>query len=170
MKNPTGHLRVKAPYLARPIPIKPWDVISDVLQLPISSSLNKFVLIFVDNFSRYIEAEPLPAVNGEIVSNTLIKNISCRHECPTTLICDNASYYVHGEFERVCKILGIKIGSFFSISSRSKRNCRAKRKSVKSSAQVIDKRRQNTIGISKYHLRYWHSILLTGELDSPLSG
>ena len=43
MKNPTGHLRVKAPYLARPIPMKPWDVIStDILQLPISS-LNKFV-------------------------------------------------------------------------------------------------------------------------------
>ena len=63
----------------------------------------------MEKFSRYIEAKPLPAVNGETVSNTLVKQIICRHGCPTTLICDNASYYVHGEFERVCKFLGIKM-------------------------------------------------------------
>ena len=90
--------------------MKPWDVVStDVLQLPTTTNLNKYVLIFVDIFSRYIEAKPLPAVNGKTVSNTLVKQIICRHGCPTTLICDNASYYVHGEFERVCKFLGIKM-------------------------------------------------------------
>ena len=63
--------------------MKPWDVIStDVLQLPTTTNLNKYVLIFVDNFSRYIEAKPLPAVNGETVSNTLVKQIICRHGCP----------------------------------------------------------------------------------------
>ena len=90
--------------------MKPWDVVStDVLQLPTTTNLNKYVLIFVDNFSRYIEAKPLPGINGETVSNTLVQQIICRHGCPTTLICDNASYYVHGEFERVYKFLGIKM-------------------------------------------------------------
>ena len=90
--------------------MNPWDIVStDVLQLPTTTNLNKYVLIFVDNFSRYIEAKPLPAINGETVSNTLVKQIICRHGCPTTLICDNASYYVHGEFEIVCKFLGIKM-------------------------------------------------------------
>ena len=34
LKNPVGHLRVHAPYLARPNTLKPWDIVStDVMQL-----------------------------------------------------------------------------------------------------------------------------------------
>ena len=109
LKNPVGHLRIQAPYIARPNPTKPWDVVStDVMQLSESSSGNKWVLIFVDTFSRFIEAVPLNTVNGITVGETLVHQIVCRHGCPSTLICDNASYYVHGEFPKLCKILGIR--------------------------------------------------------------
>ena len=53
------------------------------------------------NFCRH-------TVNGITVGETLVHQIVCRHGCPSTLICDNASYYVHGEFPKLCKILGIR--------------------------------------------------------------
>ena len=91
LKNPTGHLRIRAPYIARPNPTKPWDVIStDVMQLSESNEGNKWVLIFVDTFSRFIEAVPLSTVNGFTVGETLVHQIICRHGCPSFLICDNA--------------------------------------------------------------------------------
>ena len=78
------------------------------MQLSESSSGNKWVLIFVDTFSRFMEDVPLNTVNGITVGETLVHQIVCRHGCPSTLICDNASYYVHGEFPKLCKILGIR--------------------------------------------------------------
>ena len=109
LKNPVGHLRVNTPYLARPNPTKPWDVIStDVMHLSESNSGNTWILIFVDTFSCFIEAVPLASVNGHSVGETLVHQIVCRHGCPSTLICDNASYYVHGEFPKLCQILGIR--------------------------------------------------------------
>ena len=107
-KNPTGHLRIKTPYVARPNPVKPWDVLStDVMQLPLSRNAFKWVLIVVDNFSRYIEAVPLNTVNGQSVGNMLMTHIICKHGCPSVLICDNASYNAGGDFPKLCKSLMI---------------------------------------------------------------
>ena len=109
LKIPTSHLRIRAPYIARPNPTKPWNVVStDIIQLSESKDGNKWVLIFVDTFSRFIEAVPLSAVNGFSVGETLVHQIICRHGCPSTLICDNASYYVHGEFPKLCQLMGIR--------------------------------------------------------------
>ena len=109
LKNPVGHLRIKTPYLSRPNSTKPWDVVStDVMQLCETVSGNKWVLIIVDTFSRWIEAVALSQVNGISVSETLVHQVICRHGCPSTLICDNASYYVHGEFPRLCQSMGIR--------------------------------------------------------------
>jgi len=37
----------------------------------------------------------------------LMTHIICKHGCPSVLICDNASYYVGGDFPKLCKSLGI---------------------------------------------------------------
>jgi len=78
------------------------------MQLCETVSGNKWVLIIVDTFSRWIEAVALSQVNGISVSETLVHQVICRHGCPSTLICDNASYYVHGEFPRLCQSMGIR--------------------------------------------------------------
>ena len=109
LKNPTGHLRVRPPDLARPNPTKPWDVIStDVMHLNESAGKHKWVLIMVDNFSKYIEAIAMESVNGQTAGQVLIQQIVCRHGCPTTLICDNATYYVAGKFPKFVKLWELK--------------------------------------------------------------
>jgi hypothetical protein len=110
LKNPSGKLRIRPSSLARPVPNKPWDIVStDVLHLPESSNSFKYIILFVDNFSRCLEAHPLVAVNGQAVSNVLIKEVVCRHGCPVEILCDNATYYVKAEVSKVCDFYGIKL-------------------------------------------------------------
>ena len=82
LKNPVGHIKIRPSTLARPVPHKPWDVLAtDVLHLPESSNSFKYVILFVDTFSRNLEAQPMIAVNGQTVSEMLIKEVICRYGC-----------------------------------------------------------------------------------------
>ena len=120
LKNPVGHLRIRPSTLARPIPLKPWDVIAtDVFYLPESANFFKYIILFVDTFSRLVGAVPLIAVNGENVSDVLIEEVVCRHGCPVEMICDNATYYAKGEMVKVCDFYGIKLSSVSSCYSQA---------------------------------------------------
>ena len=135
LKNPVGHLRIRPSSLSRPIPTKPWDVIStDVLHLPESANSFKYIIIFVDNFSRNIEAQPLIAVNGQAVSDVLIiiKEVVCRHGCPLEILCDHATYYVKAELGKVCDLYGIKLSPVTSYHPQANGIAESKAKILKS--------------------------------------
>jgi hypothetical protein len=86
----------------------------------------------VDTFSRNIEAQPLVAVNGQNVSDVLIKEVVCRHGCPLELICDNATYYVKGELVKVCDFYGIKLSPVSSYHPQANGIAESKVKILKS--------------------------------------
>jgi hypothetical protein len=133
LKNPVGKQRIRPATLARPVPHKPWDVVStDVLHLPESANSFKYVILFVDTFSRNIEALPLIAVNGQSVSDVLVREIICRHGCPLELICDNATYYVKGELNKVCDFYGIKLSPVSSYHPQANGIAESKVKILKS--------------------------------------
>jgi hypothetical protein len=133
LKNPIGHLRIRPSTLPRPIPSRPWEcVVSDVFHLPLSSSFNQWVLIFCCAYSKWIEATPLSTVNGHIVSEIFLKEIICRHGTPTYLLCDNASYYVHGQFPSICKNLGVSLKSVTAYHPQANGIAESKVKALKS--------------------------------------
>ena len=101
------------------------------MQLPLSHNAFKWVLIVVDNFSRYIEAVPLNTVNGQSVGNMLMTHIICKHGCPSVLICDNASYYVGGDFPKLCKSLGIHMAPVSAYHPEANRITESKVKALK---------------------------------------
>ena len=140
LKNPVGKLRIRPSTMARPVPSKPWDVVStDVLHLPESANSFKYIILFVDNFSRNIEALPLISVNGQTVSDVLIKEVVCRHGCPMELICDNATYYVKGELVRVCDFYVIKLSPVSSYHPQANGIAERKVKILKSLLRALAK-------------------------------
>jgi len=67
----------------------------------------KFLLVGVDYFSKWIEAEPLATITTEQVQRFVLKNIICRYGIPHTIITDNGRQFIdHGlaEFYRNFKI------------------------------------------------------------------
>lgn len=56
---------------------------------PRSPSQKRFLLVAVDYFSKWIEAEALSPITERVVLQFLWKNIICRYEIPRRLISDN---------------------------------------------------------------------------------
>ena len=92
--------------------LRPWQIIStDVLHLPASNTAKKYIVIFVDLFTRYPEAFAMLHANGTTLGKHLIKHITCRHGCPSQILCDNASYNVKGYFKELCDKFSIQLSA-----------------------------------------------------------
>lgn len=73
----------------------PWDVlVMDFLGpfLPVTSQGNKYILVFIDVFTRWIELIPAPTASGGTVSHALFE-IFARFGCPRTLLSDRGSHF-----------------------------------------------------------------------------
>ena len=76
-----------------PIPVKgPFHLVAvDVLQLPLTSSGNKYVVVFMDYLTKWVEAFPTPDQHTTTIVNLLIEHIICRHEVPEELLSDRGT-------------------------------------------------------------------------------
>ena len=67
-----------------PIPVeKPFHRIAvDVLKMPLTSRGNKYVVVFMDYFTKWVEAFAVPNQEATTIARLLIDNIVCRHGVP----------------------------------------------------------------------------------------
>ncbi|XP_073130839.1 uncharacterized protein [Henckelia pumila] len=75
---------------------------------PVSSGQRKFLLVAVDYFSKWAEAEPLAKITEKEVLNFLWKNIVCRFEIPRRLISDNGRQFCGSKVQAWCKQMKIE--------------------------------------------------------------
>ena len=68
----------------------------------------KFLLVAVDYFTKWIEAEPLATITGRNVAKFVWKNIMCRFGIPHTIISDNGKQFVEEPFKSWCAEFHIK--------------------------------------------------------------
>jgi len=67
----------------------------------------KLLLVGVDYFSKWIEAEPLAIITANQIQKFVWKNIICRYGIPHTIITDNGRQFIDrglAEFYRNLKI------------------------------------------------------------------
>lgn len=62
----------------------------------------KFLLVAVDYFTKWVEVEPLAKIN-----DVVCKSIVCRFGLPRTLIIDNGHQFTGKKFGEFCEDLGI---------------------------------------------------------------
>ena len=77
----------------QPIPIKqPFHRVAvDVLQLPLTSRGNKYAVVFMDYFTKWVEAYAVADQQTETIAKLLVENIVCRHGVPQKLLSDRGS-------------------------------------------------------------------------------
>ena len=120
-------------YLQHLQPTRAWKTLTtDVLHLPVSSTRKRYILIFVDLFTRYPKAFALLYVNGTALGNHLVNDIICRHGCPSQILCDNASYNVEGYLKQVCDKFGIKLSPVLEYHPEANGVAESKVKALKS--------------------------------------
>ena len=85
-----------------------------VRTLPPSQGGNKFIVVAIEYFTRWIEAKPLATINLETVKKFFWQNIIYRFGVPRTLTVDNGKQFDSDKFKEFYKSIGTKI-AFASI-------------------------------------------------------
>ena len=90
-----------------PWPFQQWGL--DILMpLPIGKSQCKFIVVGVDYFAKWVEAEPLAMITEQKVRNFVWHSIIYRFGIPRALVSDNGKQFDNPKFRDFCAELGIK--------------------------------------------------------------
>ena len=76
--------------------------------LPIERGQCKFIIVAVDYFTKWVEAEPLATITEQKVRKFVWRSIVCRFGIPRSLVSDNGKKYDNPKFRDFCTELGIK--------------------------------------------------------------
>ena len=76
--------------------------------LPIGKGQCKFIVVGVDYFTKWAEAEPLATITEKKVRNFVWRSIICRFRIPRALVFDNGKQFDNPKFRDYCTELGIK--------------------------------------------------------------
>ncbi|XP_073064122.1 uncharacterized protein [Primulina eburnea] len=68
----------------------------------------KFLIVVVDYFTKWVEAEPLAKISEKDVIGFLWKNVVCRFGIPRALISDNGAQFSGAKLKEWCQGLSIK--------------------------------------------------------------
>ena len=88
-------------------PFAQW-VIDIMGPLPQGKRQMKFLLVAIDYFTKWVEAEALAIITETKVQNFVWKNIVCRFGIPRTIISDNGRQFDSQAFRSFCSNLGIR--------------------------------------------------------------
>ena len=93
--------------IASPWPFAQWGI--DIVgPLPQGKGQVKFLLVAIDYFTKWVEAEALATITEARIRSFVWKNIICRFGIPLTIISDNGRQFDSQGFKEFCSNLGIK--------------------------------------------------------------
>ena len=71
-----------------PWPFAQWGL--DILDpFPLGTRQMKFLVVAIDYFTKWVEAEPLASITQQNIKNFVWKNIVCKFGVPKVLVSDN---------------------------------------------------------------------------------
>ena len=76
--------------------------------LPQGKRLVKFLLVAIDYFMKWVEAETLPTITEAKIQKFMWKNIVCRFRIPWMIISNHRQQFDNQDFRNFCSGLGIK--------------------------------------------------------------
>ena len=90
-----------------PWPFQQWGL--DILgPLPMGKGQCKFIIVVVDYFTKWAEAEPLATITEQKIRNFVWRAIICKFGIPRALVSDNGKQFDNAKFRDFCAELGIK--------------------------------------------------------------
>ena len=93
--------------ITSPWPFQEWGL--DILgPLPLGKGQCKFIIVAVDYFTKWAEAEPLATITEKKICNFVWRAIICRFGIPRALVSDNGKQFVNTKFRDFYTELGIK--------------------------------------------------------------
>ena len=90
-----------------PIPVgRPFHRVAvDILQLPLTTQGNCYVVVFMDYLTKWPEAFAIPDEKAETIAKMFVENIVCQHGIPAELLSDRGTNFLSTLIQEVCKLL-----------------------------------------------------------------
>ena len=87
---------------------KPFDMVGvDVLELSRTNSGNKYVVVFTDYLTKWVEAFPMKDMKAETIANIFINEILPRHSAPSKLLSDQGRNFLSSLIKSICEYFKI---------------------------------------------------------------
>uniref|UniRef100_A0A1X7UNW9 Integrase catalytic domain-containing protein n=1 Tax=Amphimedon queenslandica TaxID=400682 RepID=A0A1X7UNW9_AMPQE len=86
----------------------PIPVGVDIMELPLTVHGNKYVVVFVDYLTKWVEAFPTEDQTSETIANLLVNEIICRHGVPEQLLSDRGSNLLSDLMRSIYSLTGIQ--------------------------------------------------------------
>ena len=91
-----------------PWPFHTWGI--DILgPFPLAIKQMKYLIIAIEYFTKWIEAEPVAQITAHKVQHFVWKNIVCRFGVPRRLVSDNGTQFTILQLGKLCSEIGIKL-------------------------------------------------------------
>lgn len=92
------------------IPIGPWTILTTDIIGPLtrSSAGNKYLIVYQDKFTKWIECHPVRNITANIIVKSLKDKIILKFGCPKKIITDNASQFTNRKFKQFLQDYKIK--------------------------------------------------------------
>ncbi|KAK3027704.1 hypothetical protein RJ639_042211 [Escallonia herrerae] len=106
---PLSHtLAIPLNILTSPIPFEMWGM--DILgPFPMATGQQHFVIVAIDYFTKWTDAEPLATIIEARCEEFFWKNVVCRFGIPKVLIIDNGKQFDNSKFRSFCEDLSINL-------------------------------------------------------------
>ena len=93
--------------MTAPWPFAQWGL--DIIgPFPTALRQLKFLVVGIDYFTKWVEAEPLATITEKSIRTFAWRNIICRYGIPRVLVSDNGKRFDNSAFRDFCSELGIK--------------------------------------------------------------
>ena len=94
-------------FISSPYPFAQWGI--DIVRpLPIAPAQKKLLLVAIDYFSKWIEAEAFSSIKDRDVTQFIWKNIVCRFGIPRSIVSDDGPQFDNWVYRNFCQELKIK--------------------------------------------------------------
>ncbi|XP_017428576.1 uncharacterized protein LOC108336615 [Vigna angularis] len=131
--------------------------------LPLAKAQNKFLLVAVDYFTKWIEAEPLSVISAQRVQK-FIWRLICRFGLPQKIITDNGRQFVERKLEEFLSSLGIKHVTSSVEHPQTNGQAEAANKAI---LTELKKRLGEAKGDTPFNLTYGTDAMLPVEVGEP---
>ena len=93
--------------LYSPWPFHTWGI--DILgPFPLAIRKMKYLVVAIEYFTKWIEAEPVAQITAHKIESFESKNIVCRFGVPKRLVSDNGTQFASHLLKKLCEKVGIQ--------------------------------------------------------------
>jgi transposase InsO family protein len=89
------------------------------LPLPVTELENKYIIVAIDYFMKWVETKVVKVDNAEEVAIFIYEDIICRYGCPQRILSDRGSHFNNKMIEELMKNFEIRHGFLTSYHSKT---------------------------------------------------